>query len=117
MQEVRRRRDVVLLGVRARAPLVARVLALLLLVVGLVYVGITYNKARKQKSFIMFPRAAELSTRIVSRVENYEQRVADGDRLSMLLRATLYLSYDDGHHELQDVHLEYYTKTGGTDTT
>ena len=101
---------------RARAPLVARVLAILLLVAGLVYVGITYNKARKQKQFFMHGGPAELSTRVVSRVENFERRVTDGNRLSMLLRASLYLSYDDGHHELQDVHLEYYPKTGGTDT-
>ncbi len=104
-----------LIGVRARAPQVARVLALLVLVAGLVYVGITYNKARKQKQFVMRGGQAELSTRVVSRVENFERRVTDGDRLSMLLRASLYLSYDDGHHELQDVHLEYYPKAGGTD--
>ena len=53
MQVIKRRRDVVLIGVRARAPLVARVLALAVLAAGLIYVGITYNKARKVKQFIM----------------------------------------------------------------
>src|SRR5437868_1390977 len=115
MQEVRRRRDVVLIGVRARAPLVARVLALLLLVAGLVYVGITYNKARKHKVFRLRSGEAELSTRVTSRIENFERRVTDGDRMTMLLRAQVYLSYDDGHHELQTVHLEYYPQSGGTD--
>jgi LPS export ABC transporter protein LptC len=113
MQEIRRRRDVVLIGARARAPLVARALALLLLAAGLVYVGISYNKARKQKQFFMKGGPAELSTRVVSRVENFERRVSEGDRMTMLLRASLYQSYDDGHHELTDVHLEYYSKSGG----
>ncbi|HEX8071320.1 MAG TPA: LPS export ABC transporter periplasmic protein LptC [Pyrinomonadaceae bacterium] len=113
MQEIRRRRDVVLIGVRARAPLVARALALLLLAAGLVYVGISYNRARKQKQFIMRGGPAELSTRVVSRVENFERRVMEGDRTTMLLRAALYQSYEDGHHELTDVHLEYYAKAGG----
>ena len=115
MQEVRRRRDVVLIGVRARAPLVARVLALVVLAVGLVYVGITYNKARKVPQFVMRGGPAELSTRVVSRIEKFERQVREGDRVTMLLRSSLYLSYDDGHHVLQDVRLEYYPKTGGVD--
>jgi LPS export ABC transporter protein LptC len=115
MQEVRRRRDVVLIGVRARAPLVARVLAVVVLVTGLVYVGITYNRARKAKQFVPRRGPAELSTRVTSRVENFERRVTEGDRLTMLLRAAIYTSYDDGHHELQTVHLEYYPKSGGAD--
>ncbi len=104
-----------LIGVRARAPQVARVLALLVLAAGLVYVGVTYNKARKQKVFRLKSGEAELSTRVVSRIENFERRVTDANHLTMLLRASLYLSYDDGHHELQDVHLEYYSMSGGTD--
>ncbi len=116
MQEIRRRRDVVLIGVRARLPLVARALALAVMATGLVYVGITYNRARKVKQFRMRGRAAELSTRVTSRVENFERRVTDNNRQTMLLRAALYLSYDDGHHELQTVHLEYYPQAGGTDT-
>jgi LPS export ABC transporter protein LptC/lipopolysaccharide transport protein LptA len=115
MQVVKRRRDVVLIGVRARAPLVARVLALAVLAAGLIYVGITYNKARKKPVFIMKGGPAELSNRVVSRIENFERRVTEGDRLTMLLRAALYVSYEDGHHELQTVHLEYYPKSGGTD--
>ena len=104
-----------LIGVRARAPLVARVLALMVLAAGLIYVGVTYNKARKVKQFVMHGGPAELSTRVVSRVDHFERRVTEGDRQTMLLRAALYLSYDDGHHELQDVHLEFYPQTGGTD--
>src|SRR2546423_11799277 len=115
MQEIRRRRGVVWLGARARAPLVARVLAILLLLAGLVYVGILYNKARKQKVFRLRGGEAVLSTRVVSRIENFERRVTEGDRMTMLLRAQVYLSYDDGHHELQETHLEYYPQSGGTD--
>lgn len=104
-----------LIGVRARAPMVARVLALVVLAAGLVYVGITYNKARKRPVFRLKSGETELSTRVVSRIENFERRVTDGDRATMLLRASLYLTYEDGHHELQDVYLEYYPKSGGTD--
>jgi LPS export ABC transporter protein LptC/lipopolysaccharide transport protein LptA len=108
MQEVRRRRVPTLIGLRARAPLILRVVASLALVGSLVYVGIAYYRGRNNRPFRLIPGKAELSTTVERRVENYERRVSEGNRLTMLVRATLATSYTDGHHELANAHIEYY---------
>ncbi|HLL71079.1 MAG TPA: LPS export ABC transporter periplasmic protein LptC [Pyrinomonadaceae bacterium] len=108
MQEVRRRRAPSLIGLRARAPVILRVLASLALVGSLVYVGIAYYRGRNNRPFRLIPGKAELSTTVERRVENYERRVTEGNRLTMLVRATLATSYSDGHHELENAHIEYY---------
>jgi LPS export ABC transporter protein LptC/lipopolysaccharide transport protein LptA len=46
----------------------------------------------------------------VRRVENYERRVDEDGRLTMLVRAAVATSFDDGHHELSQVHIEFYPK-------
>src|SRR5256885_13810807 len=107
MQEIRRRKAI-WIDVRARLPLVARVLALIVLVAGIIFVAVSYYRLRNNKPFVMQGGAPQLSTREVGKMQNYEQRVTEGDRLKLLLRANLDVTYDDGHHELQDVHLEIY---------
>lgn len=108
MQEVRRRRAPTLIGLRARAPVILRVVASLALVGSLVYVGIAYYRGRNNRPFRLIPGKAELSTTVERRVENYERRVSEGNRLTMLVRATLATSFSDGHHELENAHIEYY---------
>jgi LPS export ABC transporter protein LptC len=108
MQEVRKRRVPTLIGLRARAPLILRVVASLALVGSLIYVGIAYYRGRNNRPFRLIPGKAELSTTVERRVENYERRVTEGNRLTMLVRATLATSYSDGHHELENAHIEYF---------
>ncbi|HZH29995.1 MAG TPA: LPS export ABC transporter periplasmic protein LptC [Pyrinomonadaceae bacterium] len=108
MQEVRRRRAPTLIGLRARAPLILRVLASLALVGSLIYVGVAYYRGRNNRPFRLIPGKAELSTTVERRIENYERRVTEGDRLTMLVRASVATSYSDGHHELENAHIEYF---------
>jgi LPS export ABC transporter protein LptC len=108
MQEVRRRRTPTLIGLRARAPLILRVLASLALVGSLIYVGVAYYRGRNNRPFRLIPGKAELSTTVERRIENYERRVSEGNRLTMLVRATVATSYSDGHHELENAHIEYF---------
>jgi lipopolysaccharide export system protein LptA len=110
MQEIRRasRREVAWLGLRARAPQFVRALAVLLFAAGCVVIGVNYYRSRGFKQFRMIPGPAELSTNVVRRVEGYERRVTEGDRLSMYVRAAVATSFDDGHHELSQVHIEYF---------
>jgi len=108
MQEVRRRRAPTLIGLRARAPLILRVLASLALVGSLIYVGVAYYRGRNNRPFRLIPGKAELSTTVERRIENYERRVTEGNRLTMLVRATVATSYSDGHHELENAHIEYF---------
>ena len=95
------------LGLRARAPQFVRLLAVVLFAAGCVVIGVNYYRSRGFKQFRMIPGPAELSTNVVRRVENYERRVSEGERVSMYVRAAVATSFDDGHHELSQVHIEY----------
>ena len=111
MQEIRRKRTAVI-GLRASIPKIARVLALMVLVAGIIYVGIAYYKRRDNKDFRLRMGPAELSKEVVGVVENYERRITEGDRLKLLLRAARDTTFSDGHHELTDVYLEVYPDKG-----
>ncbi|HEX9917517.1 MAG TPA: LPS export ABC transporter periplasmic protein LptC, partial [Pyrinomonadaceae bacterium] len=99
-----------MIGLRARAPLILRVLASLALVGSLIYVGVAYYRGRNNRPFRLIPGKAELSTTVERRIENYERRVTEGNRLTMLVRATVATSYSDGHHELENAHIEYFAE-------
>jgi LPS export ABC transporter protein LptC len=111
MQEVRRKKAVYI-GWRARLPVVARVMALSVLVAGLIYVGISYYRNRNNEPFRMRGEAPELSKQVTSVIEGYERRVMDGERLRLMVRAARDITYSDNHHELEEVHLEVYPETG-----
>ncbi|HEX8458950.1 MAG TPA: LPS export ABC transporter periplasmic protein LptC [Pyrinomonadaceae bacterium] len=97
-----------MIGLRARAPLILRVLSSLALAGSLIYVGVAYYRGRNNKPFRLIPGKAELSTTVEQRIENYERRVTEGSRLTMFVRASVATSYSDGHHELENAHIEYY---------
>jgi lipopolysaccharide export system protein LptA len=111
MQEVRRRRAIAV-GLRARLPLVTRVLALLILVAGIVFVAISYYRLRNNEPFRMRGETPELSKTVTSVVEGYERRVTEGERLRLYVKAARDITYSDGHHELEEVHLEIYPPVG-----
>ncbi|HEY0408205.1 MAG TPA: LPS export ABC transporter periplasmic protein LptC [Pyrinomonadaceae bacterium] len=111
MQEIKRRRAIAV-GLRARLPLVARVVALFILVAGIVFVALQYNRLRKNEPFRMRGETPELSTTVTSVVEGYERRVTEGDRLRLYVKAARDITYSDGHHELEEVHLEMYPLAG-----
>ncbi|GAC1445893.1 MAG: hypothetical protein NVSMB56_00440 [Pyrinomonadaceae bacterium] len=99
---------------RARVPFVGRVLAIALLLAGIIVAGMTIYR-RRGGVHLFRPRseAAQLSTREVGRVEGYERVMMDGDRVRAKMRAARDVWFDDGHHELEEVHLELYPKEGG----
>lgn len=112
MQEINRRK-VAWIGLRARLPLVARVLALLFLCAGVAAVVVSLYRSRGLKEFVMRSGPAELSKEVVRVVEGYEHREMKDNRLHILLRADKQITYTDGHHELENVHLEVYPEDGG----
>ena len=111
MQEIKRRRAVAI-GLRAKFPLVARIVALAVLVAGLVYVGVSYYGRRKVTKFFMKTKATQLSTLETGRIEGYEQRITKAGKLYLWLRATREITYADGHHELEGVNLVIYPPKG-----
>src|SRR5213078_4967819 len=112
MQVVTRRKRIGAVDLRARVPLVARTLALLLLVGGGIFVGVSYYKMRHNTPFRMRSETPALSKEITGIIEGYEQRMTKGDRLYLWLRAARDVSYADGHHELEQVNLQVFPPNG-----
>ena len=112
MQEIRRRQPIAL-GLRANLPFLIRTLAIVGLAGALAWAGVSYWKSRNQSKFRMLSGQPQLSTEETSRVDNLERRVMDGDRLQILVRAATDITYQDGHHELEQVYVEYYPKNSG----
>jgi LPS export ABC transporter protein LptC len=111
VQEVTRRRSIAI-GLRARFPLVARIVAVFILTVGIGFIGVSYYRLRNVTRFVLKPEAPELSKEETGRVEGYEQRITKDDRLYLWLRASVEITYADGHHELENVSLSIYPPVG-----
>jgi lipopolysaccharide export system protein LptA len=111
MQEVRRRK-VAGIGLRIAVPKFVRVLALALLACGVAAVAISYWRLRNHTEFRMRAGQAQLSTEVVGDIRNLEHREMKGDRLWVVLTADRDLTFSDGHHELENVHLEVYPDKG-----
>lgn len=111
MQEITKRRAIAI-GLRTRAPVVARVAALFILVAAIVFVAVSYYRLRNNKPFRLRSETPELSKEITGIIEGYEQRVMKDNRLHVLLRATRDITFSDGHHELDQVNLSVYPTEG-----
>src|SRR5215212_10795196 len=84
MQEVTRKRAIAV-GLRARVPVITRLVAFALLMSGIALVGISYYKLRNVEKFKAKSEKPELSKEVTGRVEGYEQRVTKNDRLYLLV--------------------------------
>ncbi len=111
VQEITPRRAFAI-GLRARFPLIARTVAIVILTAGIGFIGISYYQHRNNKKFWLTGKTPELSKEITGRIEGYEQRVTKGDRLYLLLKAAVDITYSDGHHELEAVNLTVYPPEG-----
>ena len=111
MQEIRRRK-VTGLGLRIVAPKFLRVLAFALLACGVAAVAISYWRLRNHEDFRMKAGQAQLSTEIVADTSNLEHREMKDGRLWVVLKADRDLTFSDGHHQLENVHLEVYPDKG-----
>ena len=111
MQELTRRRSIAI-GLRARVPIVARILAFVLLASGIAFVGVSYYKLRNREKFVPVKKPAELSKDVTGVIEGYEQRVTKDDGGSMLVKASKDITYSDSHHELENVSIAVYPPVG-----
>ncbi len=111
MQEITKKRAIAI-GLRARAPLVVRAGALLILAAALVFVAISYYRLRNNKPFRLKSETPELSKEIKGIVEGYEQRLMKDGRLYLWLRAARDITFTDDHHELEQVNLAVYPPVG-----
>jgi lipopolysaccharide export system protein LptA len=111
MEAVTRKRSFGI-GWRARVPLIARILAFVLLVSGIAVVGISYYKLRNVEKFRARSEKPELSKEVKGRLDGYEQRVTKDGRLYMLVKASVDITFSDDHHELENVSMAVYPAEG-----
>ena len=112
MQAVTRKKRITAVDLRARVPAIARALALILLVAGTIFVGVSYYKMRNNTPFRLRSESTALSKEINGIINGYEQKITKNDRLYVWLRAARDVSYADGHHELEQVNLQVFPPTG-----
>jgi len=112
MQAVTRKKRITAVDLRARVPAIARALALILLVGGAIFVGVSYYKMRNNTPFRLKSESPALSKEITGIINGYEQRITKNDRLYLWLRAARDVTYADGHHELEQVNLQVFQPTG-----
>jgi LPS export ABC transporter protein LptC len=108
MQAVTRKKRISAVDLRARVPAIARGLALLLLIGGAIFVGVSYYKMRNNVPFRLKSEKPALSKEITGIINGYERRITKDDRLYLWLRAARDVSYADGHHELETVDLRVF---------
>jgi len=113
MQELTRKRAIAL-GLRARVPVITRILAFALLVSGIAVVGISYFKLKSVPKFKAKSEKPELSKEVTGEVHGYEQRITKDNRLYLLVKASLDRTFSDGHHELENVNMAVYPPEGET---
>ena len=114
MQEVTRKRAFGL-GLRAKVPMITRLVAITLLVSGITIVAISYLKLRGIPKFKAKSEKPELSKDVMGVVEGYEQRVTNKEgRLWLLVKASRDITYSDGHHELENINMAVYPPEGET---
>src|SRR4029453_12117249 len=111
MQELTKKRAIAI-GLRAHFPMIARIATIALLATGIAFVGVSYFKLRNNERFVMKSKTPELSREVTGRVEGYEQRVTKNDRLYLLVKASLDLTFSDNHHELENVSVAVYPESG-----
>ncbi|MDQ1638844.1 MAG: hypothetical protein QOF62_2183 [Pyrinomonadaceae bacterium] len=111
MQEITRKRAIAI-GLRARAPLVARAAALLILIAAVIFVAVSYYRLRNNKPFRLKSETPELSKEVVGITNGYEQRLMKDGRLYLWVKAARDVTFSDGHHELNQVSLSVYPPVG-----
>ncbi|HEX5832988.1 MAG TPA: LPS export ABC transporter periplasmic protein LptC, partial [Pyrinomonadaceae bacterium] len=111
MQALTRKRAFAI-GWRARVPLIARIVAFVLLVSGIAVVSVSYYKLRNVQKFKAKSEKPELSKEVTGVIEGYEQRVTKEGRLYMHVKASRDITFSDGHHELENVSIAVYPPEG-----
>jgi len=114
MQEVTRKRAIGL-GLRAKVPMITRLVAFALLVSGITVVGISYYKLRNVEKFKAKSEKPELSKEVTGVFEGVEQRFTNKDgRLWLLVKASRDITFSDAHHELENISMAVYPPEGET---
>src|SRR4026207_1290879 len=100
------------LGLRARVPMITRLVAFALLLSGIALVGISYYKLRNSEKFKAKSEKPELSKEVTGVLEGVEHHVTKNNRLYLLVKASRDITFSDGHHELENISMAVYPPEG-----
>lgn len=112
MQAVTRKKRITAVDLRARVPVIARGLAIFLLIAAAIFVGVSYYKMRNNERWRLRSEAPALSKEIVAITTGYEQRLTKNGKLYLWLRADRDITYADGHHELEKINAQVFPPAG-----
>lgn len=114
MQAVTRKKRITAVDLRARVPVIARGLALFLLVAAGIFVAVSYYKMRNNERWRLVSKTPALSKKVVAVTEGYDRKITDKGRLSLWLRAARDVTYEDGHHELEQIDAQVFPANSET---
>jgi len=97
---------------RAKLPLIFRVLAIFALVATVAAIGIGFYLSRNNREFRMKSLPAELSKDVVAEVVGYERRETDGEKLKYYIKADRAKTFTDNHLELENAFIQIFDETG-----
>jgi LPS export ABC transporter protein LptC/lipopolysaccharide transport protein LptA len=97
---------------RAKLPLIFRVLVLISLVGGVIFIGVGFYTARINPEFRSKNGLPQLSKDVIATVDGYERRETDGNVIKYLIKADKATTFADNHQELQNAYIEVYDETG-----
>ena len=111
-EEIVQRKNIKNLELRAKMPLIFRVLAIFALAATLIGIGIGFYRAYGYKEFRMKGLPTELSENLMAEVSGYERRESEGDVVKYYIKADKAKTFTDNHQELEGVFLQVYDDTG-----
>ena len=97
---------------RAKLPLIFRVLAIFALIATVAAIGIGFYLSRNNREFRMKSLPAELSKDVVAEVVGYERRETDGEKLKYYIKADRAKTFTDNHLELENAFIQIFDETG-----
>jgi lipopolysaccharide export system protein LptA len=100
------------LQLRAKLPLVFRVLAIFAIAATVFAIGIGFYSSRNNREFRMKSLPAELSQDVVAEVVGYERRETDGEKLKYYIKADRAKTFTDNHLELENAFIQVFDETG-----
>ena len=101
------------LALRARMPLVFRVLAVFALVGIVIAIGVGFylNYGRPEFRMKGF-KELKLSEDVIAEINGYERREMEGERLKYYIKADKATTFADNHQEMENIFLQVFDDTG-----
>jgi LPS export ABC transporter protein LptC len=112
MSETTQRQNIKNLQLRAKLPLIFRVLAIFAIAATVFAIGIGFYQSRNNREFRMKSLPAELSQDVVAEVNGYERRESDGEKLKYYIKADKARTYTDNHQELENAFIQVFDESG-----